>query len=92
MPITNAAKQLYRLAIRAGHGSEDLSAIHEYLARNNDGEWIDQSMPQPVLLPIQQEEEEFPCLHQLMKRTPVMKRVGTSRGAKATPSRADETS
>src|SRR6266446_184388 len=36
MPLTNAAKELYRLAIRAGRGSEDFSAIYDYLARNHD--------------------------------------------------------
>jgi 3-hydroxyisobutyrate dehydrogenase/glyoxylate/succinic semialdehyde reductase len=37
MPLTNVAKELYRLAIREGHGSEDFSAIYDYLARNYDG-------------------------------------------------------
>src|SRR6266853_3124920 len=32
MPLTNAAKELYRLAIRDGRGSEDFSAIYDYLA------------------------------------------------------------
>ena len=36
MPLTNAAKELYRLAIRDGRGSEDFSAIYDYLARNHD--------------------------------------------------------
>ena len=36
MPLTNTAKELYRLAIRAGRGSEDFSAIYDYLARNHD--------------------------------------------------------
>jgi 3-hydroxyisobutyrate dehydrogenase/glyoxylate/succinic semialdehyde reductase len=34
MPLTNVAKEIYRFAIRAGHGSEDFSAIYEYLAQN----------------------------------------------------------
>jgi 3-hydroxyisobutyrate dehydrogenase-like beta-hydroxyacid dehydrogenase len=33
MPMTSAAKEIYRLAIRAGHGSEDFSAIYDYLAQ-----------------------------------------------------------
>jgi len=33
MPVTNAAKEIYRLAIRNGHGDEDFSAIYDYLAR-----------------------------------------------------------
>ena len=36
MPLTNAAKELYRMAIRAGHGDQDFSAIHHYLAQNLD--------------------------------------------------------
>lgn len=32
MPLTNAAKELYRLAIRAGRGDADFSAIYAYLA------------------------------------------------------------
>src|SRR5439155_12174656 len=36
MPLTNAAKELYRLAIRDGRGGEDLSAIYDYFARNHD--------------------------------------------------------
>jgi 3-hydroxyisobutyrate dehydrogenase-like beta-hydroxyacid dehydrogenase len=32
MPLTNAAKELYRLAIRDGRGGEDFSAIYDYLA------------------------------------------------------------
>ena len=38
MPVTNAAKELYRLAMRQGHGLEDFSAIYEYLASNGDSE------------------------------------------------------
>src|SRR6266850_2883572 len=37
MPLTNTAKEVYRLAIRDGRGSEDFSAIYDYLARNQDG-------------------------------------------------------
>jgi 3-hydroxyisobutyrate dehydrogenase-like beta-hydroxyacid dehydrogenase len=36
MPLTNAAKEIYRLAIREGHGDEDISAIYGYLAQNSD--------------------------------------------------------
>jgi 3-hydroxyisobutyrate dehydrogenase/glyoxylate/succinic semialdehyde reductase len=36
MPLTNAAKEMYRLAIRDGHGDEDISAIYGYLAQNRD--------------------------------------------------------
>jgi 3-hydroxyisobutyrate dehydrogenase-like beta-hydroxyacid dehydrogenase len=33
VPLTNMAKELYRLAIRAGNGDKDSSAIYDYLAR-----------------------------------------------------------
>jgi 3-hydroxyisobutyrate dehydrogenase/glyoxylate/succinic semialdehyde reductase len=33
IPMTNVAKEIYRLAIRAGNGDKDSSAIYEYLAR-----------------------------------------------------------
>jgi len=36
MPVTNAAKELYRLAMRAGHASEDFSAVYAYLASNDN--------------------------------------------------------
>jgi 3-hydroxyisobutyrate dehydrogenase/glyoxylate/succinic semialdehyde reductase len=35
MPVTNAAKELYRLAMMDGHAVEDFSAIYEYLAKND---------------------------------------------------------
>jgi 3-hydroxyisobutyrate dehydrogenase-like beta-hydroxyacid dehydrogenase len=36
MPLTNMAKEIYRLAIRDGRGSEDFSAIYDYLAQTRD--------------------------------------------------------
>ena len=36
MPLTNVAKEIFRLAIREGHGEEDISAIYGYLARSQD--------------------------------------------------------
>ena len=41
MPLTNAAKELYRLAIRDGRGSEDFSAIYDYLLHSQDIHPID---------------------------------------------------
>jgi 3-hydroxyisobutyrate dehydrogenase/glyoxylate/succinic semialdehyde reductase len=37
MPVTNAAKETYGLAIRAGRGNEDFSAIYGFLAANRGG-------------------------------------------------------
>src|SRR5713101_10200600 len=31
MPLTNAAKEIYRLAMREGHATQDFSAIYDYL-------------------------------------------------------------
>jgi 3-hydroxyisobutyrate dehydrogenase/glyoxylate/succinic semialdehyde reductase len=36
MPVTNAAKELYRLAMMDGHAVQDFSAIYKYLARNDE--------------------------------------------------------
>jgi 3-hydroxyisobutyrate dehydrogenase/glyoxylate/succinic semialdehyde reductase len=36
MPVTNAAKEIYRIAIREGHGEEDFSAIYDYLAHSSE--------------------------------------------------------
>jgi len=38
MPLTNVAKEMYRLAMSAGHATEDFSAIYEFLARNGQSE------------------------------------------------------
>ena len=49
MPLTNAAKELYRLAMREGHASQDFSAIYDYLANNYDFATIDQESPAPAM-------------------------------------------
>jgi glyoxylate/succinic semialdehyde reductase len=36
MPLTNATKELYRLAMRQGHATQDFSAIYEYLATDEE--------------------------------------------------------
>jgi len=35
-PLTNVAKELYRLALREGHATEDFSAVYEYLASDGN--------------------------------------------------------
>jgi 3-hydroxyisobutyrate dehydrogenase-like beta-hydroxyacid dehydrogenase len=35
MPLTNVAKEMYRLAMRDGYAAEDFSAIYEFLADND---------------------------------------------------------
>jgi 3-hydroxyisobutyrate dehydrogenase-like beta-hydroxyacid dehydrogenase len=46
MSLTNAAKELYRLAIRDGRGGEDFSAIYDYLA-HNQGAYLVDNEPDP---------------------------------------------
>ena len=41
MPLTNAAKELYRFAMREGYSSQDFSAIYDYLNNNDNGATID---------------------------------------------------
>ena len=45
MPLTNAAKELYRLAMREGHASEDFSAIYDYLTNSHDVPTVNQESP-----------------------------------------------
>lgn len=45
MPVTNAAKELYRLAMMEGHALEDFSAIYKYLASNDEIPSHDQRIP-----------------------------------------------
>lgn len=35
MPVTNTVKELYRLAMKAGHATQDFSAIYDYLTNND---------------------------------------------------------
>ena len=55
LPLTNSAKELYRLAMRNGHASEDFSAIYGYLARGGNSATSQESSnntmsPNPVRL------------------------------------------
>jgi 3-hydroxyisobutyrate dehydrogenase-like beta-hydroxyacid dehydrogenase len=38
MPLTNAAKELYRLAMREGYATEDFSAIYDYLGTTHQAQ------------------------------------------------------
>ena len=46
MPVTNAAKELYRLAMREGHAIQDFSAIYDYLTTTH------QKTPAPAKAPL----------------------------------------
>src|ERR1700730_4659709 len=45
MPLTNAAKELYRLAMRDGCATKDFSVIYEFFATNGDSRPATQSRP-----------------------------------------------
>jgi 3-hydroxyisobutyrate dehydrogenase/glyoxylate/succinic semialdehyde reductase len=45
MPLTNVAKEIYELAMRDGHDTEDFSAVYEYLSSDSDIATIDQKSP-----------------------------------------------
>lgn len=42
IPVTDAAKELYRLAMMEGHAIQDFSAIYDYLANGHSSATIDQ--------------------------------------------------
>ena len=46
MPVTNAAKELYRLAMSEGHATQDFSAIYDYLTTTH------QKLPAPAKAPL----------------------------------------
>ena len=48
MPVTNAAKELYRLAMKEGHARQDFSAVYSYLSSNYDVPKTDQKSPAPA--------------------------------------------
>ena len=45
MPLGNAAKELYRLAMREGYASQDFSAIYDYLTNSHDVPTVNQESP-----------------------------------------------
>ena len=54
MPLTNVAKEIYQLAMRDGHDTEDFSAIYEYLSSDSDIATIDQKSPAPAKVQLHQ--------------------------------------
>jgi 3-hydroxyisobutyrate dehydrogenase-like beta-hydroxyacid dehydrogenase len=53
MPLTNAAKELYLLAMREGHAGQDFSAIYDYLTNDHDFATVDRHPPAPAMTPLQ---------------------------------------
>ena len=48
MPLTNVAKEMYRLAMRGGHAAEDFSAIYEFAVERVPNDGGSSSTPPPV--------------------------------------------
>ena len=48
MPLTNVAKELYRLAMRGGHAAEDFSAIYEFAIERVPNDRGSSSTPPPL--------------------------------------------
>ena len=48
IPLTNLAKEIYRLAMRGGHDTEDFSAVYEYLSNASDYSTVDQKSSTPA--------------------------------------------
>ena len=49
MPVTNAAKELYRLAMREGHAIQDFSAIYDYLTTTHQKTPAPAKAPPPLI-------------------------------------------
>jgi 3-hydroxyisobutyrate dehydrogenase-like beta-hydroxyacid dehydrogenase len=49
LPLSNVTKEMYRLAMRDGHATEDFSAIYEYLTNNSHLAAIDQKSTAPAM-------------------------------------------
>ncbi|HEY2102307.1 MAG TPA: NAD(P)-dependent oxidoreductase [Chthoniobacterales bacterium] len=49
MPLANVTKEIYRLAMRDGHDTQDFSAIYDYLTNNHDVTTISQKSRPPAL-------------------------------------------
>jgi 3-hydroxyisobutyrate dehydrogenase/glyoxylate/succinic semialdehyde reductase len=48
IPVTNVAKEIYRLAMRGGHDAEDFSVVYEYLSSASDSAIVDQTSSPPA--------------------------------------------
>jgi 3-hydroxyisobutyrate dehydrogenase/glyoxylate/succinic semialdehyde reductase len=48
IPVTNVAKEIYRLAMRGGHDTEDFSVVYEFLSNTSDFGTADQKSSGPI--------------------------------------------
>jgi len=54
MPSANVIKEIYLLAMRDGHDTQDFSAVYEYLTNNHDVTTIDQKSPARAMAQLHQ--------------------------------------
>ena len=54
IPVTNVAKEIYRLAMRGGHDTEDFSVVYEYLSSGSAVATVDQKSSTPTKAQLQQ--------------------------------------
>jgi hypothetical protein len=54
IPVTNVAKEIYRLAMRGGHDTEDFSVVYEFLSNTSDFGTADQKSSGPTKARLQQ--------------------------------------
>jgi 3-hydroxyisobutyrate dehydrogenase-like beta-hydroxyacid dehydrogenase len=54
MPLANVTKEIYRLAMRDGHDTQDFSAIYDYLTNNHDVTTIDRESPATAMAQLHQ--------------------------------------
>jgi len=54
IPVTNVAKEIYRLAMRGGHDTEDFSVVYEYLSNASDFAKVDEKLSAPAKAQFQQ--------------------------------------
>jgi 3-hydroxyisobutyrate dehydrogenase-like beta-hydroxyacid dehydrogenase len=49
LPSANVTKEIYQLAMRDGHDTQDFSAIYDYLTDNHNVTTVDQKSPAPAM-------------------------------------------
>jgi 3-hydroxyisobutyrate dehydrogenase/glyoxylate/succinic semialdehyde reductase len=55
IPQTSVAKEIYRLAMRGGHDTEDFSVVYEYLSNVSDPATVDQNLSAPAKTQLHQD-------------------------------------
>lgn len=73
MPLTNAAKELCRFAMREGRASQDFSALYDCLTNNCDFATIDEQPPAPAMAQLHQANRNIRFFEDGARRTLVSK-------------------